>query len=83
MRAKLVLAGLVAGVAATVAPLSPASAYCEPEIILVEGQPSSGGCRNSCVETGERYEAAREKVEWYGGGAVALPSYWDVFACLM
>jgi hypothetical protein len=79
MRTQLVLAGLLAGVAATVAPLAPASAYCEPEIIVVEG--GSGECRNSCIETGERYEAARHKLgEKYGE---MVPSYWDIFVCPM
>lgn len=78
MRTKLVLAGLLAGLATTVAPLS-ASAYCEPEIIDT-GEP--GGCRNSCMETGARYEKARMVVE-NKVHAVKLPSYWDVFSCPM
>lgn len=75
MRTKLALAGLLAGVAASFVPS--ASAYCEPEIIVVEG--GSGGCRNSCVETGQRYESAREKLDKTG----KLPSYWDIFVCPM
>lgn len=77
MRTQLALAGLVAGVAASFAAPS-ASAYCEPEVIVIEGG-SSGGCRNSCVENGERYENAREKFDKTG----ALPSYWDIFLCPM
>jgi hypothetical protein len=76
MRTKLAVAGLVAGLGATLAPLSPATAYCEPEIIVVEGQ--EGGCRNSCIETGQRYEELREK-----SGSKLLPSYWALFACPM
>lgn len=78
MRTKLLLAGLLAGVATSVVPMAPAAAYCEPEVIVIEGGGSGGGCRNSCVETGERYEALREKVT-----AVDLPSYWSLFACPM
>lgn len=80
MRARLLVAGLVAGAAVSVVPLAPASAYCEPEIIVVEGQQQ--GCRNSCMETGERYEKARRVVE-DKTGVVALPGYWDLFACPM
>lgn len=75
MRTTLAIAGLVAGLAMPFAPS--ASAYCEPEIIVVEG--GSGGCRNSCVENGERYENAREKFDKTG----TLPSYWALFVCPM
>lgn len=77
MRAKLALAGLLAGAAASLA-APPASAYCEREIIVLEGQEESG-CRNSCIETGERYENARQKLDKTG----LLPSYWALFMCPM
>lgn len=80
MRTKLVLAGLAAATAAALAPSS-ASAYCEPEIVVIEGG-GSGGCRNSCMETGRAYEKTRESLERRTGVEV-LPSYWDLFACLM
>ena len=81
MRVKLVLAGLVAGAAAAVAPVAPASAYCaEPIIVIDDG--SGGGspqCTNGCYQAGEAYENAtaslREKFS-------VIPSYWDLFACL-
>lgn len=79
MRTKLVLAGLAAGAAAFVAPVAPASAYCQEPVIVIDIEGSgSGECTNGCVETGERYEEARAKL-----GNKLLPSYWDLFVCPM
>lgn len=77
MRAQLALAGLLAGAAASLA-APPATAYCQEPIIVIEEQPDPG-CTNGCVETGERYENAREKLDKTG----LLPSYWALFVCPM
>jgi len=71
MRTKLAVAALVAGLAATLAPLSPASAYCEEDPVL-----TTRSCTNSCMENGRRYEELRAKL-----GLSVLPSYWDIFLC--
>ena len=77
MRSKIALAGLAVGLLTALAPLAPASAQCDPDTGL-----GNGGCTNSCIEAGNRYEALRESVESRVGG-VHLPSYWDLFACTM
>lgn len=76
MRTKLALLGLGAAVAAAVLPIATASAYCDPDTGT-----GGSGCNNSCVETGERYEAYRQTIEAKTGHKVALPSYWDIFLC--
>ena len=78
MRSKLALAGVVAGAAAFLAPVAPASAYCGPEIIATEGGGGSGGCSNGCYETGEAYENVRTSLPV----GDKIPGYWDLFACL-
>ena len=79
MRVKLALAGLLAGVAATVAPVAPASAYCAEQLIVIDDGGGSGQCTNGCYETGEAYENATASLrEQYP----FIPSYWDLFACL-
>lgn len=75
MRTTLATAGLLAGLTLAVVPLAPAAAWCDPELDL-EGS-GSGGCRNSCVENGERYERLRTDHGLPG------PSYWDLFVCPM
>lgn len=77
MRSKLAIAGLVAGAAAFVAPVSPASAYCAQELISHEGG-GSGQCTNGCYEAGEAYENLRAKLP----NGDQVPGYWDLFACL-
>jgi hypothetical protein len=72
MRTKLATAGLLAGLATALAPVAPAAANCDPQIIAT----GPSGCTNGCMETGKRYEEVRDRL----GGKV-LPSYWDLFAC--
>ncbi len=83
MRTKLAVAALVAGVAATVAPATPASAYCsEPIVVLDDGSGGGGGgqtCTNECYTTGEAYENATAELQ---ERFEVVPSYWDLFACL-
>lgn len=81
MRSKLFAAGLVAGVATILLPSTPASAYCQEPVIVIEGG-GSGGCTNGCMETGKAWEAARHAVE-EKTGVTAVPSYWSLFVCPM
>ncbi len=73
MRSRLALAGVLAGLAA-LAPVAPASAQCDPQILAGGGS----GCTNGCTETGNTVDKAtaglRDKFS-------AVPSYWDLFAC--
>lgn len=80
MRHTLALLGLAAGAAAFVAPVAPASAYCQEPVIVIdlEGQ-GSGGCTNGCVESGNTYESLRGKLP----NGDKVPSYWDLFVCPM
>ncbi|HEX8003524.1 MAG TPA: hypothetical protein VF519_12590 [Mycobacteriales bacterium] len=80
MRTKLALLGLAAGAAAFVAPVAPASAYCQEPVIVIDIEGGgSGGCTNGCVETGNTYEAARHSLP----GGDKIPGYWDLFVCPM
>ena len=80
MRSKLALAGVVAGAAAFLAPVTPASAYCQQVDISIEGS-GSGECTNGCYETGDAYEAVRLALVDKVSAAEHIPGYWDLFAC--
>lgn len=82
MRTKLALAGLVAGAASFVAPVAPATAYCQQPVIVIGDGGGSGECTNSCTETGEAYEKVRLALTEKVAAAEAVPGYWDLFACL-
>lgn len=56
MRARLLVAGLIAAGAATL-PVAPAAAYCDPVLSAAFGR-----CTNSCVETQRAIQSADEKV---------------------
>ena len=56
MRTKLTLAGLVVGLGATLAPLSPASAYCDETF-----RELTGYC-NPCYLTGGVYQQADRRL---------------------
>ncbi|HEU0130041.1 MAG TPA: hypothetical protein VFQ85_03500 [Mycobacteriales bacterium] len=58
MRSKLALAGLVAGLAAALAPIAPASAQCDPQVFDLEG---SGGCANGCEDFSRTYDSLAEQ----------------------
>jgi hypothetical protein len=73
MRTKLVLAGLAAGAAAFVAPVAPASAYCQEPVIVIDIEGSgSGQCTNGCYETSKAYNELRDRLD-------KLPA--DPFVC--
>lgn len=76
MRSKLALAGVVAGVAAALAPVAPASAQCDPQIVVIGDGGGSGGCSNGCMDTGNAFNAAQQKAL----GRVVV-DYWDYFLC--
>jgi len=82
MRSRIALAALLAGAAAFVAPVAPASAYCQNEIIVLSDGGGSGECTNGCYETGEAYEKVRLALAEKFAAAEKIPSYWDIFACL-
>jgi hypothetical protein len=56
MRSTLALAGLAVGVATALAPLAPASAQCDPQI-LAEGS----GCSNGCQDFSQKYDEVAQK----------------------
>lgn len=70
MRQKLALAGLVAGVAATLAPLSPASAQCT---YTIEGVQDCGSCNELLYRVDAATAGVRERL---GVGSIG-----DQFAC--
>jgi hypothetical protein len=81
MRTRIALAGLVAGAAAFVAPVAPASAYCQDQLVILGDGGGSGECTNGCYETGEAYENARTSLADKVAAAQHIPSYWTLFVC--
>jgi hypothetical protein len=72
VRRKIALGIAGVAVAASLAPLTSASANCDPDTGL-----GDGGCTNGCMSTGAAYENLRAHV----GDKAPLPSYWDLVNC--
>lgn len=71
MRTKLFAAALLAGVVASVAPITSASAVCGHELLDVEG--GGNGCSSPCQTDQQVWDATIGRVG---------PKYYDVFACV-